>query len=259
MKKPFIAGNWKMFKSVEEATTLVNGIKAGTYQNNDATIVVCPPFTALDAVSKLLDGSNISVGAQNMYPEAEGAFTGEVSPAMIKELRCRYVVLGHSERRQYFHEKDSFVNEKVKTALRYSLIPIVCIGETLQERELGQHFSVVKTQFEGAFAELSKEDIGKSVIAYEPVWAIGTGKTASPEQAEQMHSYIRRLLNEKVGQEIGSKVSLLYGGSVKPDNIETLMEKPNVDGALVGGASLKHDSFASIVNRASEACKSQAS
>lgn len=252
MKKPLIMGNWKMFNTVEEAENLVAGIKAGSYKETEAIIVVCPPFTALSAVSKLIEGSNISLGAQNMHPETEGAFTGEVSPVMIKELRCRYVVLGHSERRQYFHETDEFINEKVKTALKYSLIPVLCIGETLEQRESGQHLPVVRSQFEKSLADISKDDITKIVIAYEPVWAIGTGKTATPEQAEQMHSYIRRLLTEKYGQELGSRVFLLYGGSVKPDNIATLIDKPNVDGALVGGASLKAESFCAIVSNATE-------
>lgn len=247
-----------MFKTVEEGVSLVQGIKAGTYKNQDAIIVVCPPFTALYGVSKQIEGSNVALGAQNMHPETEGAFTGEISPAMLKEIGCRYIVLGHSERRQYFHETDAFVNEKVKTALKYSLIPIVCIGETLKEREAQQHLSVVKSQFEGSLADLTKEDASRIVIAYEPVWAIGTGKTATPEQAEQMHSYIRRLLVEKYGQDVAARVPILYGGSVKPDSIGTLMEKPNVDGALVGGASLKAESFCAIVAGATEKCEAGA-
>ncbi len=258
MKKPLIVGNWKMFKTAEEAVSLVQGIKAGTYKSSEATAVVCPPFTALYAVAKQLENSNLALGAQNMHPETEGAFTGEISPSMLKELGCRYIILGHSERRQYFHETNAFVNEKVKTALKYSLIPIVCIGETLKEREAQQHLTVVKSQFEGSLADLSAADISRIVIAYEPVWAIGTGKTASPEQAEQMHSYIRRLLNEKYGQEVGSKIYILYGGSVKPDNIAQLMEKPNLDGALVGGASLKAESFCAIVSGSTEPCEAGA-
>ena len=254
MKKPLIAGNWKMFKNVDEAVNLIQGIKAGTYKSSEAIVVVCPPFTSLAAVSKQLEGSNIALGAQNMHPETEGAFTGEISPAMLKDLGCRYIILGHSERRQFFHETSDFVNEKVKTALKYSLIPIVCIGETLKEREAQQHLTVVKSQFDASLADLTKEDISRIVIAYEPVWAIGTGKTATPEQAEQMHSYIRRLLNEKYGQETASKVYILYGGSVKPDNIAQLMDKPNVDGALVGGASLKAESFCAIITGSTEQC-----
>ncbi len=247
-----IAGNWKMFKTVEEAVQLVEGIKAGVYRISDCMIVVCPPFTALSAVSEILKGSPIDLGAQNMHPETEGAYTGEISPVMLKEVRCRYVVLGHSERRQYFKETDDFINQKVKTALKYSLIPIVCIGETLEERDAKRHFEVVKRQFEHSLADITKEEITKTVIAYEPVWAIGTGKTASPEQAEQMHSYVRRLLNEKFGQDIGTKIWIIYGGSVKPDNIALLMAKPNVDGALVGGASLKAEVFTQIISNALE-------
>ncbi len=247
MKKPLIAGNWKMFKSVDEAVTLVQTIKAGLYQSFDAEVVVCPPFTALAAVSKALEGSRIDLGAQNMHPENEGAFTGEISPLMLKDVKCRYVILGHSERRQYFKETNAFINEKLKTALKYSLVPIVCVGETLEEREARQQFEVVKAQMDQTFKDLSKEEMLKTVIAYEPIWAIGTGKTASPEQAEQMQSYIRRLLKETYGSEIAAKIPILYGGSVKPDNIAELIKKPNVDGALVGGASLKAESFVQIV------------
>lgn len=254
MKKPFIAGNWKMFKTQDEAVNLVQSIKAGVYKIKDADIVICPPYTVLSALSKILEDGVMDLGAQNMYPETEGAFTGEISPMMLKDLNCRYVVLGHSERRQIFKESDSFVNQKVKTALKYSLMPIVCIGETLEEREARQFFEVVKRQFDGSLAGLTQEDMLKTIIAYEPVWAIGTGKTATPEQAEQMHSYIRRLIHEKFGQEVAAKVNILYGGSVKPDNIALLMKKPNLDGALVGGASLKAESFTQIVIRAVEAC-----
>ncbi len=247
MKKPFIAGNWKMFKTVSEAISLVQTIKAGVSQERGAQIVVCPPFTALEAVSRVLDDGHIELGAQNMHPEVEGAFTGEISPVMLKDVRCRYVILGHSERRQYFGESSTLVNEKLKAALKFSLIPIVCVGETLAERDAKRQFEVVKAQFEESFKDMTKEEILKTVIAYEPVWAIGTGKTASPEQAEQMQSYVRRLLKEKYGHEISLKVPILYGGSVKPDNIGELMKKPNVDGALVGGASLKGESFVQIV------------
>jgi triosephosphate isomerase len=250
MKKPLIAGNWKMFKTISEAVSLINTIKAGVAQIRDCEIVVCPPFTALASVSKELEGTEIELGAQNMHPEIEGAFTGEISPTMIKDVRCRYVILGHSERRQYFGEASTFVNEKLKTALKYSLNPIVCIGETLEQREAKQQFEVVKAQFEESFKDLTKEEVLKTVIAYEPVWAIGTGKTASPEQAEQMQSYVRRLLKEKYGNDVSVKIPILYGGSVKPDNIGELMKKPNVDGALVGGASLKGEAFVQIIANA---------
>ena len=246
-KKPLIAGNWKMYKTASEAVALVQTIKAAAHTVSDVAIVVCPPFTALSEVSKVLSGTSIALGAQNMYSAPEGAFTGEISPTMLKDLGCRYVILGHSERRQYFKEDDILVHEKLKTALKYSLIPIVCVGETLAERDAKKHFDVVKTQFDESIARLEKEDIPKVVIAYEPVWAIGTGKTATPDQAEQMHSYIRRLLNERYGQEIGNKISILYGGSVKPDNVKVLMGQPEIDGVLVGGAALDPGSFASIV------------
>lgn len=247
-----------MFKTASEAVTLVQTIKAGVYKVNDCQVVVCPPFTALHAVAKVLDSSRIDLGAQNMHPETEGAYTGEISPLMIKDARCRYVILGHSERRQYFKETDEVVNEKVRAALKYSLVPIVCVGETLAEREAKRQFEVVKSQMEHTFKDLTKEEITKVVIAYEPVWAIGTGKTASPEQAEQMQSYLRRLLNEKYSQEIAAKVPILYGGSVKPDNIADLIKKPNVDGALVGGASLKAESFVQIVLNATSEIHAEA-
>ncbi len=258
MKKPLIAGNWKMFKTIREAVNLVQTIKAGIYKITDCQIVICPPFTALAGLSPILADSPLELGAQNMHPENEGAYTGEISPLMIKEVGCRYVILGHSERRQYFKEDDIFINEKVKTALRYSLIPILCVGETLDQRNARQQHEAVKLQFEQSLKDLTKEDILKTVIAYEPVWAIGTGKTATPEQAEQMQSYIRRLLKEKYGDEIAGKVLILYGGSVKPDNIGELIKKPNIDGALVGGASLKAESFIQIVMNATKALEAEA-
>ncbi|MDP3919593.1 MAG: triose-phosphate isomerase [Candidatus Omnitrophota bacterium] len=258
MRKPLIAGNWKMFKTVDEAINLTKSIKAGVYKVSDCDVVICPPFTALAAAAEVLKGGNIGLGAQNMFPETEGAYTGEISPIMIKELSCRYVILGHSERRQYFSETSTFINQKVKLALKYNLIPILCIGETLEERESNRHFEVVKEQFDESLADISAEEVVRGVIAYEPVWAIGTGKTASPEQAEQMHSYVRRLLNEKFGQEAAERVNILYGGSVKADNALSLMRKANVDGALVGGASLKAEAFAQIVQAAVDACSAEA-
>ncbi len=249
-RRPLIAGNWKMYKTISEAVTTVASIRAGVHKATECDIVICPPYTTLAAVGQALKDCSIELGAQDMHPETEGAFTGEISPLMLKEVGCRYVILGHSERRKYFQEKDELINRKVKTALKYSLVPIVCIGETLEEREAKKAFEVVKGQFEGSLKDLTAEDIERTVIAYEPVWAIGTGRTATPEQAEQMHSYIRRLLNEKYGEESGSRVLILYGGSVRPDNMAALMQKPNVDGALVGGASLKAESFAQIVRNA---------
>ena len=253
MKRPLIAGNWKMYKTASEALTVIASIKAGVHKATDCEIVICPPFTALGAVGQLLRGSSIELGAQDMHPETEGAFTGEISPLMLKDVGCRFVILGHSERRSYFHETDEFINRKVKTALKFSLVPIVCIGETLEEREGRKAFEAVKSQFDGSLKDLSADDIQRTVVAYEPVWAIGTGRTATPEQAEQMHSYIRRLLHEKYGEDIASRVPILYGGSVRPDNMGSLMQKPNVDGALVGGASLKAESFIQIVLNAVQA------
>jgi triosephosphate isomerase len=250
MRRPVIAGNWKMFKTASEAVDLIANIKAGVHKlNEEIDIVVCPPFTSLAAVGPLLAGTQIGLGAQNMYPESEGPFTGEISPPMLKDLGCRYVILGHSERRSHFHESDEVVNEKVRTAIKYNLIPIVCIGEWLQEREAGKHFEVVRAQFHGTFDNLSADEMEKVVIAYEPVWAIGTGKTATPGEAEEMHQFIRELLKEKYGV-LAAKTRILYGGSVKPDNITELMAQPDVDGALVGGASLKGESFVEIIHGA---------
>ncbi len=252
MKRPLIAGNWKMFKTIPEAINLVNIIKAGVHKVTDCQIVVCPPFTALAAISEQIQDTKIDLGAQDMYFETEGAFTGEISPLMLKDVRCRYVILGHSERRQIFKETDELINKKVMAALKYNLVPIVCIGETLEEREARHAFEVVKLQFDRSLKNLTQDETERVVIAYEPVWAIGTGKTATPEQAEQMHSYIRRLLNEQYGEAVGQKIQIIYGGSVKPDNIAQLIAKPNLDGALVGGASIKAESFIQIVTNASQ-------
>ena len=247
MTRPLIVGNWKMYKNIAETQTLINVIKAGVHTSTDVEVAICPPFTTLAAASEALKDSKIDLGAQDMYFETEGAYTGEVSPLMLKDVGCRYVILGHSERRTIFHESDELVQKKLIAALKYSFIPIVCIGETLEEREARQAFEVVKRQLDTALSATAADDIDRIVLAYEPVWAIGTGRTATPEQAEQMHSYIRRLLNEKYGEDVASKVRILYGGSVKPDNISQLMSKPNLDGALVGGASIKAESFIQIV------------
>lgn len=248
MRKPLIAGNWKMFKTVQEAVNLVNTVKAGVHQIIDCDVVVCPPFTCLSTVNPLLDGTRIQLGAQNMHFEKEGAFTGEVSPLMLKDLGCRYVILGHSERRALFGETDGLINKKVKAALTFSLVPIVCVGESLEERESGKAKETVKKQFEGTFKDLNAEQFEKLVIAYEPVWAIGTGKTATPEQAQEMHELIRELIAQRTGKETASKIRILYGGSIKPENIAGLMAQPDVDGGLVGGACLKAESFIQIVS-----------
>ena len=250
MKKPLIAGNWKMFKTISEGLNLVNIIKAGVHTITECDVAICPPFTALAAIGEALRDTYIELGAQDMHHETEGAYTGEISPLMLKDVGCRYVILGHSERRAYFKETDELINKKVMAALKYNLIPIVCIGETLEEREARRAFEVVKQQFDHSLAELKEEEMERVVIAYEPVWAIGTGRTATPEQAEQMHSYVRRLLNEKYGDSVAARVKILYGGSVKPENTAQLMAKPHVDGALVGGASIKAEAFIQIVANA---------
>ena len=250
MNRPLVAGNWKMFKTIREAVSLVNVIKAGVHTVTACDVAVCPPFTTLAAVSEAIRNTKIDLGAQDMYFETEGAFTGEISPLMLKDVGCRYVIIGHSERRQYFRETNELINKKVIAGLKYNLVPILCVGETLEEREARRAFEVVKQQFDESLKNLKPSEIERVVIAYEPVWAIGTGRTATPEQAEQMHSYIRRLLNEHYGEEVGERVKILYGGSVKPDNIAQLMAKPNVNGALVGGASIKGESFIQIVANA---------
>ena len=250
MKRPLIVGNWKMYKTIREATNLVNIIKAGVHKMSDCDIVVCPPFTALAAISGLLDGTKIELGAQDMYSEPEGPFTGEISPLMLKDVGCRYVIVGHSERRQTLGETNQLIHSKVIATLKYNLVPILCVGETLNEREARQAFEVVKAQFDHCLGTLNAEDIERVVLAYEPLWAIGTGRTATPEQAEQMHCYLRRLLNEKYGVAVAERIKILYGGSVKPGNIGELMAKPNVDGALVGGASIQAESFIQIVANA---------
>jgi triosephosphate isomerase len=256
MRKPLIAGNWKMNKTIDEAVSLVNTIKSGVHHVNGVDIVVCPPFTALSAVNEALDRSNVGLGAQNMYSETDGAFTGEVSPLMIKDIGCRYVILGHSERRSIFKETDAVINAKVKTALQYNLIPIVCVGETLEEREKGAAKDVVRKQMQESLKGLSKDDMQNVVIAYEPVWAIGTGKTATPAQAEEVHRFIRQLLNQSFDATVSESVRILYGGSMKPENVAELMKQENIDGGLIGGAALKGESFIQLVTLTKEVLES---
>ena len=257
MRKTIIAGNWKMYKTIKEAIELSNGLKRELFKlsNQAVEVVICPPFTALSDVSEIIIESDISLGAQDIYWVDEGAFTGEVSAPMIKEAGCQYVIIGHSERRQFFGETNESVNKKLKAALANNLTPIVCVGEMLAERESGKTFEVLKNHVEGALNGLLPEDVLKIIVAYEPVWAIGTGKTATPEQAQEVHKYIRDLLHKLFNQEVASEVRIQYGGSVKPENITELIGKPDVDGALVGGASLKVDSFSAIVIKASEVVK----
>ena len=251
MRKPIIAGNWKLNKTVSESLALVTDLKGAVAGVQDREIVVAPVFTALGKVSEALVGTNIRLAAQNCYPEKSGAFTGEVSPLMLKDIGCRYVIVGHSERRQIFDESDDFINRKIKALLAEELLPIFCIGETLEERESGRMFDVLTTQVRAGLAGLSAAEMEKIVVAYEPVWAIGTGRTASNEQAQEAHAFVRKLLKESFGEPTAQNIRILYGGSVKPDNVDGLMAQPDVDGALVGGASLNPSDFSRIVRFAS--------
>ena len=236
-----------MNKTVSEAKELLKAIKESEL-NAEVEALVCVPAIDLTTAVDELKGSDVKVGAQNMHYEESGAFTGEISPAMLNDLGVGYVVLGHSERREYFHEDDEFINKKVLSAIKHGIDPILCVGETLEEREAGQEEAKVKGQVEKDLEGLDAADLERVVIAYEPIWAIGTGKTASSDDAEKMCAYIRKLVAEKFGPEAGEKVRIQYGGSVKPNNVVEIMGKENIDGALVGGASLEADSFAQLVN-----------
>ncbi|MFH1593092.1 MAG: triose-phosphate isomerase [Candidatus Omnitrophota bacterium] len=257
MRRPIIAGNWKMYTTVEESVTLANGIKRGLSDLDGVDVLLCPPFTSLWAVSGIINDTNISLGAQNMYWDREGAFTGEISASMLKSAGCKFVIIGHSERRAYFGETNETVNRKVKYALAKGLMPIMCVGEKLEEREGGKTFDVISSHIEGGLADLSEKDAKDIIIAYEPVWAIGTGKNATPDQAEEAHKFIRGLLADKFGKRIAEEMRIQYGGSVKPDNIEILIKEEDIDGALVGGASLKPDSFIEIVKKTEQAIKNK--
>jgi triosephosphate isomerase len=246
-RRLIIAGNWKMNKTVAEALDLVNGIKRELGSVKELDIVVCPPFTALSEVSKAILNSNIRLGAQNMSEHGYGAYTGEIAAGMLKEFSVRYVILGHSERRQYQKECDELIARKALAALKAALKPIVCVGETLAEREGGLMEKVLDTQVRGSLAGLSKAQAEETVIAYEPVWAIGTGRTASSAQAQEAHAFIRRLIGKMHDETVARRVRIQYGGSVKPSNARELMALPDVDGALVGGASLEDRTFADIV------------
>lgn len=247
MRKAIIAGNWKMNKTVDEAVKMIEELKALV---KDATcdVVVCPTFVCLDAVKKAVAGSNIKVAAQNMHSEESGAFTGEVAPGMLEAMGIDYVVLGHSERREYFNETDEALNKKVKAAFAHNITPILCCGETLEQRENGTTNAVVGAQIKADLEGLSKDLAEKVVIAYEPIWAIGTGKTATDEQANETIKAIRGIVAEMFGSEVADKVRIQYGGSVKPGTIKAQMEQSDIDGALVGGASLAAADFAAIVN-----------
>ena len=247
MRKTIITGNWKMNKTSFEAIELANSLKRELSDISEVDIVLCPPFTALSEVNDVLLESNMTLGAQDVYWEDAGAFTGEVSASMLKGVGVQYVIIGHSERRQFFGETNDTVNKKIRAALRHGLTPIVCIGENLKEREDRDTFTVLKDQCEGSFADLTKEQIVQIVVAYEPVWAIGTGRTASPEQAQEIHEYIRLFLAAMYSGALSNEIRIQYGGSVKPENIAELISQQDIDGALVGGASLQAESFARIV------------
>lgn len=246
MRSYYIAGNWKMHKTVGESVVLAREL-VERLAGSEEKIMIAPPFTALAAVAEVLKGSSILLGAQNMGPEEQGAHTGEVSVLMLKDVGVKVVILGHSERRHSYLEPDELVNKKLLLALKHGLDPILCVGETLEEREGGRLEAVVGSQVRKGLAGVETADFGRVTIAYEPVWAIGTGKTASPEDADAVHAYIRKVLAELYGAGLAKTACIQYGGSVKPDNVAELMKKPNIDGALVGGASLKAESFVPIV------------
>jgi triosephosphate isomerase (TIM) len=249
MRKPVIAGNWKMYKLLSEAVETALALKPLTANANHCEVVIAPVFVHLKTVADRLEGSNIRVAAQNCAPEAkQSANTGEVSPEMLRDVGVTHVIIGHSERRQFYGETDESVNKKTKAALQSNLTAIVCVGETLEERESEKLFEVVRRQLRNGLDGLTTSDMERIIIAYEPVWAIGTGKTATPEQAQEMHGFIRQIVAETQSEEVSSKVRILYGGSVKPENIAVLMNENDIDGALVGGASLDAESFAKIVN-----------
>ncbi|RQW87789.1 MAG: triose-phosphate isomerase [Geobacter sp.] len=247
MRMPVIAGNWKLFKKTAEALQLVQELSPLVKDVKNIEIIIAPSFTVLGPVRSLLFDSPISVAGQDCFWEEEGAYTGEVSPNMLVDAGCSHVIIGHSERRQYFCETDEKVNKKIRAAIRAGLTVIFCIGETLQEREAGQTFSVLDCQLKKGLDTLSSDEMKMIILAYEPVWAIGTGKTATDEQAQESHAFIRKLIAELYSASLADEIRILYGGSVKPDNIHSLMLQPDIDGALVGGASLSAESFASII------------
>lgn len=247
MRTPLLAGNWKMHKTVKESVVLVEDLNREIGKVFDREVVVCPPFTSLHPVSKILEGTTIKLGAQDLYWEEKGAFTGEVSPGMLREAGCNYVIIGHSERRKYFGETDETVNKKVKAAIETGLDPIMCVGETLEQREAGKTRSVVEEQVRGGLKGLTSTQAEKLVIAYEPIWAIGTGKTDTPPEADATIKTIRNVLASLFGDECAERIRILYGGSVKADNIDSFMREKNIDGALVGGASLEAAGFARII------------
>jgi len=252
-EKPFIAGNWKMFKTVPEAVDMVQKLHEASLGLEKAQFVVVPPFTALSEVSRELQGSSVQIGAQNMHWEEQGAFTGEVAAPMLKDVGCTIVVIGHSERRQFFGETNETVNKKINAALTHGLVPIMCIGESLEERKNSNTITKVQTQITEGLEGLDAEQVRQIILAYEPIWAIGTGLTATPNQAQEVHGFIRSSLAEKHGNDVASCAIILYGGSVKPENTYSILKEKDINGALVGGASLKADSFAEIAKEAIKA------
>ncbi len=247
MRKPLIAGNWKMYKTSDQAMRLAEGIKKSLKGIENIDVVLCPPFTVLSTVYNVVSDTDIGLGAQDLYWEKEGAFTGEISPIMLKDCGCEFVILGHSERRKYFSETDEIINKKIKASFEVGLKPICCVGETLEQREEGKTIEVIKQQLSGCLLGFGIEDILNVIIAYEPVWAIGTGKNATAAQAQEVHKFIRTWLSENFSKGASDTIRILYGGSVKPANTKELMSEEDVDGALVGGASLEVASFVDII------------
>ncbi|MGB9621927.1 MAG: triose-phosphate isomerase [Brevinematia bacterium] len=247
MRRYLIAGNWKMNKTVSEGVELAKGLVENVKDVSDRDILICPPFTALYPIYQVIKGTNIKLGAQDVFYEDSGAYTGEISPVMLKDVGCEYVIVGHSERRHIIKENDEIINKKVKASLKHGLKVILCVGELLEEREAGKTLDVVKVQVVEGLKGVGNEEIKNIVIAYEPVWAIGTGKTAKPEDAQEVQSYIRKLISELYSREVANNIVIQYGGSVKASNVDDLMAMPDVDGALVGGASLVLEEFVRIV------------
>jgi len=250
MRRALIAGNWKMNCTLAEAAELAKGVVSGVAGVSDVDIVVCPTFTALETVGKIVAGTNVAMGAQDIYWEKSGAYTGEISPDMLLDVGCSYAIAGHSERRQYMGETDEIVNRKARAALAAGLKVMMCVGETLEEREAGKMEEIVKRAVVGGLADITAEELKNLSVAYEPIWAIGTGKTATPEQANEAHEFIRKVVGGLYSNEVAEALVIQYGGSVKPSNIVALMAEPHLDGALVGGASLKADSFVELVKGA---------
>ena len=253
MRRPIVAGNWKMFKTVLEGEALVDGVLGRAKEFGDVEVVVCPPFTALQAAGRRLRGTAVALGAQNCHWESQGAFTGEVAPPMLKDVGCTYVILGHSERRQYFGETDERIQRKAHACLTLGLRPIICVGETLAQRDANQTLPVIEHQLRDCFKSVTAAQAGDTVVAYEPVWAIGTGKNATPAQAQEVHAFIRAWLARSFDAATAARLRIQYGGSVKPENALELMQQPDIDGGLIGGASLQAEAFLAIIAAARDA------